>query len=147
MITNKAARDLIKKWESVRLQAYVDEAGVWTIGWGHTAGVRPADICTLDEANAMFVADLSVNPDFVALCFLFFPSFDSPLAARLLKSAVKRSSNQEKKMETKNLKYAIIGATGNVGKKVAQSLIGKGQNGGLEFVLAYNRSCDDFKLP
>jgi lysozyme len=32
--------DLIKKFEGLRLEAYLCPAGVWTIGWGHTQGVR-----------------------------------------------------------------------------------------------------------
>ena len=42
--------DLIKHFEGLRLQAYQCSAGVWTIGYGHTSGVRPGDI--LDEAKA-----------------------------------------------------------------------------------------------
>lgn len=34
---------LIKDFESLRLKAYRCPAGVWTIGYGHTAGVRPHD--------------------------------------------------------------------------------------------------------
>lgn len=40
------------------LKAYRDPAGVWTIGWGHTAGVKLGDICTLTEAEAFLDADL-----------------------------------------------------------------------------------------
>jgi lysozyme len=32
--------DLIKSFEGLRLEAYLCPAGVWTIGWGHTQGVR-----------------------------------------------------------------------------------------------------------
>ena len=33
---NAAGLELIKHFESLRLKAYQDSVGVWTIGWGHT---------------------------------------------------------------------------------------------------------------
>jgi lysozyme len=54
---------LIKHFEGLRLEAYPDPAsgGVpWTIGYGHTAGVRPGDEISQAEADAMLVADLRV---------------------------------------------------------------------------------------
>ncbi len=43
--------DLIKGFEGLRLQAYRDPAGVWTIGYGHTGGdVRPG--MTISPARA-----------------------------------------------------------------------------------------------
>ena len=38
---------LIKKFEGCKLEAYKCSAGVWTIGYGHTAGVKEGDVCTL----------------------------------------------------------------------------------------------------
>lgn len=49
--------DLIKAYESLRLKAYLCPAGKWTIGWGHTAGVRPGDTCTREEAENMLAQD------------------------------------------------------------------------------------------
>jgi lysozyme len=40
MTCSPAAINLIKEFESLRLDAYLCPAGVWTIGWGHTEGVR-----------------------------------------------------------------------------------------------------------
>lgn len=36
MQTSGAMRDLIGGWEGLRLEAYQDVVGVWTIGYGHT---------------------------------------------------------------------------------------------------------------
>ena len=36
MKINAAGLDLIKRWEGLRLTAYQDSVGVWTIGVGHT---------------------------------------------------------------------------------------------------------------
>ena len=40
MRPSAAAYELIKEFEGLRLHAYQDSAGVWTIGWGHTGDVR-----------------------------------------------------------------------------------------------------------
>ena len=43
--------DLIKKWEELRLVAYLPTKNdVWTIGWGHTHGVKRGDKITTDQA-------------------------------------------------------------------------------------------------
>lgn len=41
---------LVKRWEGFRADAYEDVAGVWTIGYGHTTGVRKG--MTIPEAEA-----------------------------------------------------------------------------------------------
>ena len=41
-ITNEGI-NLIKKFEGLRLEAYLCPAGVWTIGYGHTKGVKEGD--------------------------------------------------------------------------------------------------------
>jgi len=38
---NAAGLDLIRRWEGLRLTAYQDSVGVWTIGYGHTAEAGP----------------------------------------------------------------------------------------------------------
>lgn len=46
-----AGISLIQEREGLRLKAYRDTGGVWTIGWGHTKGVKPG--MTITEAQAM----------------------------------------------------------------------------------------------
>ena len=58
MKTGQAGIDLIKKFEGCRLTAYRCPAGVWTIGYGHTAGVKPGDKITAAEAEEMLKNDL-----------------------------------------------------------------------------------------
>ena len=50
---------LIKQWESCRLEAYDDGTGTWTIGWGHTAGVKPGDTCTQAQADAWLLEEVT----------------------------------------------------------------------------------------
>lgn len=50
---------LIKQWEGLRLTAYQCSANTWTIGWGHTRGVRPGQKITVAQAEAYFQEDLA----------------------------------------------------------------------------------------
>ena len=49
----------IKRFESCRLTAYQDTAGVWTVGYGHTKGVKKGDRITQYQANQFLREDLS----------------------------------------------------------------------------------------
>lgn len=52
--------DLIKEFEGFRAKAYLCPARVWTIGYGHTAGVKPGMTVTKAQAEAMLRADLKI---------------------------------------------------------------------------------------
>jgi lysozyme len=58
MTSSPAAIDLIKEFESLQLDAYQCPAGVWTIGWGHTAGVREGMRITEDLAHEFLCRDI-----------------------------------------------------------------------------------------
>ena len=49
----------IKRFESCRLTAYQDTAGVWTVGYGHTKGVKRGDRITQYQAEQFLRDDLS----------------------------------------------------------------------------------------
>ena len=51
--------DAIKKFEGCVLSAYQDTAGVWTIGYGHTRGVKPGDRITQYQADRFLADDLA----------------------------------------------------------------------------------------
>lgn len=57
--------DLIKKWESLKLKSYLCSAKVWTIGWGHTKGVKPNQVCTREQADKWFMEDVTLFETFV----------------------------------------------------------------------------------
>ncbi len=59
MVTSKNGINLIKQFEGLRLSAYKCSAGVWTIGYGSTSGVRPGMKNTQAEAEQRLRADLS----------------------------------------------------------------------------------------
>lgn len=50
---------LLRKWEGLRLKAYQDSGGVWTIGYGHTQGVSQGDEVNSLQAEALLRADLA----------------------------------------------------------------------------------------
>ena len=49
---------LIKEFEGICLKAYKCPGGVWTIGYGHTAGVKPGMVITEAQAEEYLKADL-----------------------------------------------------------------------------------------
>lgn len=52
---------LVKRFEGLRLSAYQDSAGIWTIGWGHTEGVQPGQVWTLEEAQEALGKDMDTR--------------------------------------------------------------------------------------
>lgn len=57
MKTSESAKEQIKKFEGLRLNAYRDAGGVWTIGYGH-AFCNPHDVVTREEANILLDDDI-----------------------------------------------------------------------------------------
>ena len=49
---------LIRRWEGLELEAYLDVAGVPTIGYGHIEKVKMGDTCTAEQAEAWLVEEV-----------------------------------------------------------------------------------------
>jgi len=49
---------LIRYFEGCRLDAYLCPAGVWTIGYGHTKGVKEGETIDQEAAEAFLIEDL-----------------------------------------------------------------------------------------
>jgi len=60
METSENGIELIKKFEGKRQVAYQDEAGVWTIGYGHTKDVYKGQLIIESRADKMLAEDLKV---------------------------------------------------------------------------------------
>lgn len=60
MEPSKDAIALVKASEGLRLHAYQDSRGVWTIGWGHTQGVHEGMTITEQQALEFLAADLAI---------------------------------------------------------------------------------------
>ncbi|HFT4724459.1 lysozyme [Pseudomonas aeruginosa] len=58
MRTSQRGIDLIKSFEGLRLSAYQDSVGVWTIGYGATRGVTRYMTITVEQAERMLSNDL-----------------------------------------------------------------------------------------
>ena len=58
--------DLIKQFEGCSLSAYKCSRGIWTIGWGHTAGVKQGDRITQEKADELLKNDLKIYEAHVA---------------------------------------------------------------------------------
>lgn len=58
MKTSIIGRNLIKTFEGYRDTAYLDPVGIWTIGYGHTGGVKEGDTVTEAGADALLQQDL-----------------------------------------------------------------------------------------
>ena len=65
MKTSQAGIDLIKEFEGFRCDAYLCPAGVWTIGYGHTVGVKPGDYVSRERGEEMLREDLRYYEDAV----------------------------------------------------------------------------------
>lgn len=65
MKTSKNGIDLIKKFEGCVLSAYKCPAGVWTIGYGHTAGVKQGQVISQQEADSYLRNDLERYENYV----------------------------------------------------------------------------------
>lgn len=65
MKISENGKSLIKKFEGCELESYQDSVGVWTIGFGHTKGVRQGQSITKDEALAMLDEELIEYEEYV----------------------------------------------------------------------------------
>ena len=59
------AYSLIQQSEGLRLSSYRCPAGVWTIGYGHTAGVTEGMTITVEEANEFLRQDIVFAEDVI----------------------------------------------------------------------------------
>ena len=57
---NAAGIALIKSFEGLRTEAYRDQRGIWTLGYGHTRGVAEGDTCTDEQATQWLAEDLAL---------------------------------------------------------------------------------------
>lgn len=50
--------NIIKHFEGLRLSAYQCSAGVWTIGYGHTKGVKKGQTISQTQADLFLISDV-----------------------------------------------------------------------------------------
>lgn len=130
----------IQQREELRLKAYKCQAGVWTIGWGHTGGVTAGMVITEAQAQAFLAADLQPIEQFLsregyrglkqnqydALASLIFNigmlNYSRSTLRRLLKAG---ASAKDCAAQILKWKYITDRATGE--KKISQGLVNRRQ--------------------
>jgi lysozyme len=116
MITNVAGIKLIAEFEGLRLKAYPDPGSggaPWTIGYGHTKGVKPGDTCTTEQAENWLKADVG----------------DAETAVNALSLSL--SANQF---------AALVSFTYNCGAGNLRKLLSKGLDAVPDRLLLFNRA-------
>ena len=58
MKISEEGKELLKKFEGCKLEAYQDSVGVWTIGYGHTKGVYKGMTISQDDAEEMLEEEM-----------------------------------------------------------------------------------------
>jgi len=83
MNTSLEGLSLIKKFEGCELEAYKCAAGVWTIGYGSTKGVKENNTITQEEADNLLLEEVKEYEKYVD-CYVDAPlkqnQFDSLVA-------------------------------------------------------------------
>lgn len=59
MTTSRKGIQLIKDFEGLKLESYKCPAGVWTIGYGHTKGVKPNMVIDQMRADDLLIEDIA----------------------------------------------------------------------------------------
>lgn len=63
MNISKAGLDLIKEFEGLRLSAYQDSVGVWTIGYGHTRTAKRGMSITVPVEPEQPAPETTTSPE------------------------------------------------------------------------------------
>lgn len=63
--TNSKGVALLKQFEGLRLTAYKDQNGHWTIGYGHTQDVGPGETETYNQAVQQLTDDVRATEEFI----------------------------------------------------------------------------------
>jgi lysozyme len=78
---NEAGLALIKNFEGLKLDAYQDVAGIWTIGYGHIKGVHPGMSLSAEQAEQALQDDLVGAENAVDGATTGAPTSDNQFAA------------------------------------------------------------------
>lgn len=65
MQISEEGKGIIKRFEGCKLEAYLCSAGVPTIAWGKTHGVKMGDTCTQEQADQWFDEEIVEYENYV----------------------------------------------------------------------------------
>lgn len=105
MKTTPEGIELIKRFEGLELEAYKDSAGVWSIGYGQTGGIRKGQVISKERAEMMlharvteiekdltFLIKVAINPNQISALVSLIYNIGSGAFAR---STLRRYINLE----------------------------------------------------
>lgn len=118
----------IKDFEGLKLKAYPCSTGKWTIGYGHTKGVKEGEVITLEEADTFLREDIHficaqlndlikvvvTQNEFDALCSLVFNIGVKAFSLSTLLKKLNQGDKRGAAAEFPKWRYATV-----KGKKVA----------------------------
>ena len=78
---NETGLAMIKSFEGLRLDAYRDPVGIWTIGYGHTRGVQPGMTITEPQATDFLRQDLAAAENFIGAVTADVPTLGNQFSA------------------------------------------------------------------
>lgn len=81
MTAIETAAALIRQFEGCRLTAYRCPAGIWTIGYGHTAGVKAGDVWAQAQADKALEQDIETYLKAVLIACPSLEHYPNRLAA------------------------------------------------------------------
>ena len=84
MKTSDKGMELIKSFEGCCLTSYKCPAGIWTIGYGHTAGVAEGQVITQEQAEVLLEQAVEEGADVI---FTTSASWESECRIALSKDA------------------------------------------------------------
>ena len=126
---NDSGMALIKSYEGIKLDAYQDVAGIWTIGYGHIRGVTPGMHISQEEAEQAFstaralIEELAANvPDehvreyFLIQAAAMLPQKRSPAPSRTTQKAFAGLTTREREVAT-------LIAQGKSTREIAEALV------------------------
>lgn len=153
MKISESGLSAIRQREELRLKAYKCQAGVWTIGWGHTSGVTAGMVITEEQAQAFLVADLQPIEAFLdregyrglkqnqydALVSLIFTlgtlKYSRSTLRRLLKAGAPAKDCAAQFLKWK---YYTDRSTGE--KKISQGLVNRRESEAKQYMGCYDES-------
>lgn len=76
------ALGMLRQYEGLRLRAYQDSIGVWTIGYGTTLGVHPGMVITKEQAESLLEIDVKHRAELLG-SWIHVPVTDNQMSAMI----------------------------------------------------------------
>lgn len=122
------AKNLIRRSEALRLNAYRCPSGKLTIGYGHTRGVKEGDRITTEQAEALLSADVAIAMTDLERAFPGYEDLKPAQQAALI-SFIFNSGLTEDVMKSQLRKKFLAGNFVGVGAEFTRWIYGRAPDG------------------